>query len=76
MGIVAALPAEIGIDFDDIADIGNENERRIGMIVRQRARIVFRLLLGSDHHPVPRSGSALGMPQFLRCLDAGQFKLL
>ena len=76
MGVVAALPAEIGIDFDDIADIGDENKGRVGVIVWQRTGVIFRLLLGGDHHPVPTFGATLGMTQLLGRLDAHQFQLL
>ncbi|MDP4539032.1 hypothetical protein Q9K01_05265 [Qipengyuania sp. DY56-A-20] len=76
MRVIAALPAEIGIDFDHIADVGDQNERWIGVIIGERAGVILRLLLGGDHHLVPGPGPALGMAQLLRGGDTGQFQLL
>lgn len=76
VGIVAPLTAEIGIDLNHVADVGDYQERWVCMIVGKSAGIVLGLFLGRDHYLVPAFCAALGVTKLLRRLYADQFKLL
>ena len=56
LGVVAALAGEIGVEFEAVADIADDDEGRPLMIGRQVAGIVFRLLAGVVHQHVPGAG--------------------
>jgi len=52
--------AEIGIDVDTVADVGDEQERRPAMSDRQRLGIAFGLPARLDHRLRPGWRAALG----------------
>ncbi len=58
--VVFALPGEIGIGFDDVADIADQDERRPTVIDRQGAGIVCRLPMSVEHQHIEAGGGDAG----------------
>src|SRR5437868_2953774 len=63
MRVVLSLAGEIGIDFDDMADIDDEQEGRIAVLDGERSGIVLGLAAGGEHHLVPAARAATGVAE-------------
>ena len=76
MIVILPQPGEIGIDLDDVADIDDQQERRIAVIDGQGAGIILRLAPRGDHHLVPPLGAAAGVALLQRGFQPGQRQLI
>ena len=54
--VIFPLTGEIGVGFDDVADIAHQDERRPAVIDRQGAGIVGRLPMGVEHEHIEAGG--------------------
>ena len=63
--IGAAGAGKIGADFDDVANVHDQQERRRGFVRRQRADVIAGLDEGFEHRIVPAFRVAHGRGDFL-----------
>ena len=75
MIVILSQAGEVRIDFDDVADIGDQQEWRIAMINGESAGIILGLASGGDHHLVPVFGAAFSVTKLLHAFQPGERQL-